>query len=84
MGLVDNEKSIGEETDDRPPPSEIHVAPFDETAKEFMLCGVHSQQMALVSESDEKVWDKKVRFSDVNWNRNGYDIIYLCVDIFRV
>ncbi|CAJ0930050.1 unnamed protein product, partial [Mesorhabditis belari] len=39
----------GEETDDRPPPSEIHVAPFDETAKEFMLCGVHSQRMALMS-----------------------------------
>ncbi|CAJ0574476.1 unnamed protein product, partial [Mesorhabditis spiculigera] len=39
----------GDETDDRPPPTEIHIAKFDELDKQFMLFGFHSQRLALLS-----------------------------------
>lgn len=39
----------GEETDDRPPPTAIHVAPFMDDAKQFRVFGTHSQRAAVVS-----------------------------------
>ncbi|KAE9416403.1 hypothetical protein Angca_000435 [Angiostrongylus cantonensis] len=39
----------GDELDDRPPPTVIHVAPFREDSPEFMAFGTHSQRAAVIS-----------------------------------
>ncbi|KAJ1361461.1 hypothetical protein KIN20_020721 [Parelaphostrongylus tenuis] len=39
----------GDELDDRPPPTVIHVAPFREDSEEFMAFGTHSQRAAVIS-----------------------------------
>ncbi|CAJ0595668.1 unnamed protein product [Cylicocyclus nassatus] len=39
----------GEEVDDRPPPTVIHVAPFREDSPEFMAFGTHAQRAAIIS-----------------------------------
>ncbi|EPB69221.1 hypothetical protein ANCCEY_11690 [Ancylostoma ceylanicum] len=37
----------GDELDDRPPPTAIHVAPFREDSPEFMAFGTHAQRAAV-------------------------------------
>ncbi|XGW22074.1 hypothetical protein V3C99_004773 [Haemonchus contortus] len=39
----------GDELDDRPPPTVIHVAPFREDSPEFFAFGTHAQRAAVVS-----------------------------------
>ncbi|VDP13124.1 unnamed protein product [Heligmosomoides polygyrus] len=39
----------GDELDDRPPPTVIHVAPFREDSPEFMTFGTHAQRAAVIS-----------------------------------
>ncbi|VDL67418.1 unnamed protein product, partial [Nippostrongylus brasiliensis] len=39
----------GDELDDRPPPTVIHVAPFREDSAEFMAFGTHAQRAAVIS-----------------------------------
>ncbi|KAK6725564.1 hypothetical protein RB195_004091 [Necator americanus] len=39
----------GDELDDRPPPTTIHVAPFREDSPEFMAFGTHAQRAAVIS-----------------------------------
>ncbi|KAL6733060.1 hypothetical protein Aduo_003747 [Ancylostoma duodenale] len=40
---------LGDEMDDRPPPTAIHVAPFREDSPEFMAFGTHAQRAAVIS-----------------------------------
>ncbi|RCN44222.1 hypothetical protein ANCCAN_09805 [Ancylostoma caninum] len=40
---------LGDELDDRPPPTAIHVAPFREDSPEFMAFGTHAQRAAVIS-----------------------------------
>ncbi|KAK6055048.1 hypothetical protein COOONC_07445 [Cooperia oncophora] len=41
--------STGDELDDRPPPTVIHVAPFREDSPEFSAFGTHAQRAAVIS-----------------------------------
>lgn len=41
--------ALGDELDDRPPPTVIHVAPFREDSPEFMTFGTHAQRAAVIS-----------------------------------
>ncbi|EYC31040.1 hypothetical protein Y032_0004g1919 [Ancylostoma ceylanicum] len=43
------ENNLGDELDDRPPPTAIHVAPFREDSPEFMAFGTHAQRAAVIS-----------------------------------
>ncbi|CAI4224253.1 unnamed protein product [Auanema sp. JU1783] len=39
----------GEEQDDKPPPTTVHVAPFDEDSRDFLAFGTHCQRAAVIS-----------------------------------
>ncbi|PAV81360.1 hypothetical protein WR25_09342 [Diploscapter pachys] len=72
----------GDEVDDRPPPTQIHVAEFKEDAPPFMIFGVHSIKAAVITAGigiSITVFIFLSIFFEFDWynNKKGIDISVL-------